>query len=91
MMSPIPRFVPGIVRRWLGRLRFPQLFVITAILFAVNLAIPDAIPFIDEILLGLGSLLLGSLRKKEEDAGEIEGTDVAGRVGGDEPDEPGAR
>ncbi|NIP56807.1 MAG: hypothetical protein GWM92_01645 [Gemmatimonadetes bacterium] len=86
-MSLIRRFVPGVVRRFLGGLRFPQLFLITAILFAVNLAVPDAIPFVDEILLALGSLLLGSLRKKEG-PGEIEGTDVAGHLGGDEPDDP---
>lgn len=75
-MSPIRRFVPGIVRRFLGRLRFPQLFLLTAILFAVNLAVPDPLPFVDEILLALVSLMLGSLRKKEG-AGEIEGGDGA--------------
>jgi len=110
-MSPIRKLVPGIVRRFLGGLRFPQLFLITAILFAVNLAVPDPLPFVDEILLALVSLMLGSLRKKDG-AGEIEdggptgvadrlegpaadegrerseGTDVAGGVGRDEPDDP---
>jgi hypothetical protein len=33
-------------------------------LFGVDLLVPDAIPFVDEILLGLGTVLLGSLRKR---------------------------
>lgn len=82
-MSLIRRIVPGVVRRWLGRLRFPQLFVLTATLFAVNLAVPDALPFIDEILLALGSLLLASLRKGAEDGRD-------GDAGGGERDlQPG--
>ena len=54
--------------RWLlgyaDRLRFPQLFLLTAGLFGLDLLIPDTIPFIDEILLGLVTMLLGSLKKK---------------------------
>jgi hypothetical protein len=33
-------------------------------LFGADLVVPDAIPFVDEILLGLGTVLLGSLRKR---------------------------
>jgi hypothetical protein len=47
-----------------GRLRFPTLFLITAALFVLDLLIPDFIPFIDEILLGLGTLLLSSWKKR---------------------------
>jgi hypothetical protein len=58
----------GLIRTLLGsfgaRLRFPQLFGIAATLFLVDLLIPDLIPFIDEILLGLLTLLLGSLQEK---------------------------
>lgn len=52
--------------RFASRLRFPQLFALIATLFLLDLAIPDFIPFVDEILLGLATLLLGSLRKKPE-------------------------
>ncbi len=45
-------------------LRFPYLFALTLFVFLVDLAIPDLIPLVDEILLGLGALLLGSRRKK---------------------------
>jgi len=47
-----------------AKLRFPQLFTIAATLFFVDLLIPDLIPFIDEILLGLLTLLLGSMQAK---------------------------
>ncbi len=50
---------------WAGRLRFPKLAMITAGLFFADLLIPDFIPFVDEILLGLGTLLLGNLRSKK--------------------------
>jgi hypothetical protein len=44
---------------FVGRLRFPNLFLLTGALFGVSLVAPDAIPMVDEILLGLGTLLLG--------------------------------
>ena len=57
--------VVKLVSRFAARLRFPTLFLITASLFLLDLAIPDLIPFADELLLGLGTLLLGSLRKRK--------------------------
>lgn len=47
-----------------GRLRFPQLFLLTLAIFVFDLLIPDAIPFVDELLLGLLALLFGSWRKE---------------------------
>ena len=46
-----------------GRLRFRNLFLVTAGVFLLDVAIPDFVPFMDEILLGLGTLLLAALRK----------------------------
>ncbi len=57
------KFLLGPLMGYLSRLRFPQLFLIIAILFLADLIIPDFIPFIDELLLGLMALLLGSIRK----------------------------
>ncbi|MER2506630.1 MAG: DUF6116 family protein [Azonexus sp.] len=51
---------------YLTRLRFPALFAITAVLFTLDFFIPDVIPFVDEILLGLGAALLGSWKKRKE-------------------------
>lgn len=60
--------------RWAGGLRFPRLALITAGLFVADLVIPDLIPFVDEILLGLATLLLSQLRgRKQPVAGKTEG------------------
>jgi hypothetical protein len=48
-----------------ARLRFPRLFALTAALFALDLVVPDVIPFADEILLGLATALLGSWRNRK--------------------------
>lgn len=62
----------GYLLKWASRLRFPYLFLLTAVVFLLNLVIPDIIPFIDEIILGLVTLMLGSARKKPV----IEETDI---------------
>jgi hypothetical protein len=49
--------------QYADRLRFRQLFLLTAALFVIDLLIPDIIPFADELLLGLLTLLFGSWRK----------------------------
>lgn len=62
------RFIASILGSLLaGRLRFPQLFVLTAGLFVIDLLIPDLIPFLDEIVLGLASLLFGSWKAGPKD------------------------
>jgi hypothetical protein len=50
--------------RYLESLRFPWLLLITSLLFVVNLFVPDAIPFIDEVLLALVAVILGKLKRK---------------------------
>lgn len=60
----------GLVQQLLamfGELRFPWLFAITASVFAVDLVVPDLIPFADELLLGLATILLGAWRKRKDD------------------------
>lgn len=54
----------GLIERFLGKLRFPQLFALAAILFVVDLLIPDLIPFADEILLGLATTLFASWKSR---------------------------
>ena len=48
-----------------AQLRFPRLFALTAALFALDLVVPDLIPFADELLLGLATALLGSWRNRK--------------------------
>lgn len=66
MRSPLVAFVT----RYLGRLRFPWLFAVTATLFLVDLFVPDVIPFGDELLLALATLVIGSRKRREPRAGE---------------------
>lgn len=59
----MPGPVTSLVERYAGRLRYPRLLLLMLTLFGADLVLPDAVPFVDEILLGLGTVLLGSLRK----------------------------
>lgn len=58
--------VSEIAGRFGRRLRYPQLFVFVLALFLIDLVIPDAIPFADEILFGLLTVLLGSLGRRDD-------------------------
>lgn len=53
---------------WARKLRYPTLFKLTALVFAINLFVPDPIPFIDEIVLGLGTLLLANWKDRKAPA-----------------------
>ena len=55
----------GFLSRFIGRLRFPQLFVLAAILLGIDLAVPDIIPFLDEALLALLTAMLAMLRRRD--------------------------
>lgn len=68
----------GLLLRWAAGLRFPYLFALTAILFVLNLFVPDALPFADELLMGLLALLVGSLRKRGAPARGEETADTRG-------------
>ena len=50
--------------RWARRLRYPTLFKLIAALFALTVVLPDPVPFVDEILLGLGTLLLANWKNR---------------------------
>ena len=57
-----------LVTNFAAGLRFPTLFKIMAALFVLDFLIPDLVPFYDEILLALGTLLLGSLKRNRPGA-----------------------
>ncbi|MEI2455692.1 DUF6116 family protein [Lysobacter firmicutimachus] len=50
---------------FLGRLSYPRLFMVTAALFALDVVVPDFVPFADELLLGLGTLLLANWKNRK--------------------------
>jgi hypothetical protein len=56
--------IRGLVSRFAAGLRFPTLFALAAGLFLVDLVVPDLIPFVDEALLALLTVLIGSLRRR---------------------------
>ena len=53
------------ILNWARKLRYPTLFKITAAVFAITLLVPDPIPFVDEILLALGTLLLANWKERK--------------------------
>jgi len=53
----------GPIMGYASRLRFPTLFFITLGLWALNMIIPDPLPFIDEIVMGLVTLMLATWKK----------------------------
>lgn len=55
--------IPRFIRRFVERRRFPTLMLLGAVLFIANLLTPDPIPFIDEALMLIATVAIGSLRK----------------------------
>lgn len=51
---------------YLGSLRFPWLLLVAVVLLAVNLFVPDALPFVDEILLAVIAAILARLKRRPE-------------------------
>ena len=59
----MPNPATGPIMGYASRLRFPTLFFITLGLWALNMVIPDPIPLIDEIVMGLVTLMLATWKK----------------------------
>ncbi len=57
----------GLIRGFLSRLKFPQLFLVLAALFAADMIIPDPILFLDEAILGVLAVMFGLWRNRSED------------------------
>lgn len=62
----IARVLPGVVLRFAQRLRFPHLFLLVLALFVLDLLVPDFVPFLDELLLALITMLLGAWKARKE-------------------------
>ncbi len=56
----------GPIQRFLERRRFPTLFLILAGLFGANLFIPDPIPFIDEMIMLVVTVIVGAFRERRK-------------------------
>lgn len=75
--------VGALIARFARRLRYPQLFFLMAAVFVLDLIIPDALPFVDETLLALGTLFLAAFRKRENGTGAppLNGSDPSAPLG----------
>jgi len=62
----MPKWLTEIVAHLGVQLRFPQLFFLTFGVFVLDILIPEIIPYADELLLGLLTLLLGTWRKRQD-------------------------
>lgn len=60
-----PKITQGMVEQQATKLRFPILLFITGTLFVLDFFTPDFIPFVDEILLGLATVVLSRLRTRK--------------------------
>ena len=67
-MATITHALAAAVSERFSNLRFPTLFLLLAGLFALDLVVPDFVPFVDEILLGLATLIVGNLTRRRDSA-----------------------
>lgn len=75
-MALLMSVIPAAIERLVSGMRFPQLFLVVALVFMADLVIPDLIPFADEVLLGLLTVLLGTWRRRTTDLDKPETKDV---------------
>ena len=61
----MPNPATGALMGFASRLRFPTLFFITLGLWAINMVIPDPLPLIDEIVMGLLTLMLATWKNRK--------------------------
>ena len=69
------------VLRWLGRLSYPKLFALAATLFAISVVVPDPLPFVDELLLAMGALLISRRKRKPAAPADVRVIDGEARRG----------
>lgn len=60
----MPQPIVALILSRLRGLRFPVLAALTALLFVATLLVPDPLPFADELLLGLLTLLLATWKRR---------------------------
>ena len=64
----MPNPATGPIMGFASRLKFPTLFAITLGLWALNMIIPDPLPLVDEIVMGLVTLMLATWKKPRDPA-----------------------
>ena len=59
--------ITALVSRLIPGIRYPWLVAILAGLFAIDLVVPDPVPFLDEVVLAVLTFLLASWRTRQDD------------------------
>ena len=65
-MTVPKRVAVGGILGWARKRRFPTLLLMTGGLFWLDLIVPDFVPFVDELLLGLGTLILARWKDRRQ-------------------------
>ena len=65
-MTVPKRVAVGGVLGWARKRRFPTLLLLTGGLFVLDVLVPDFIPFVDELLLGLATLILSRWKDRRQ-------------------------
>ncbi len=73
-----PTSLIGVFLAFANQLKFKYLFFLVTGLFVIDLFVPDMIPLIDEIILGLLTIILANWKK--EKAQEIQGNLIEGEI-----------
>ena len=60
----MPGTIGRLITRMTAGMRFPTLFLVVGGLFLLNLIVPDLIPFYDEILMAMLTVLVASFRRR---------------------------
>ena len=71
MKRVLPSAFVGWFLNYARKLKHPQLFKWICALFLIDLIVPDIVPFIDEILLGLGTIFLASWKKSRGELNDL--------------------
>jgi len=66
-MNWLRRIALVLLGRFGARLRSPHLFLLAGAAFALDLVLPDGLPFLDEIVLGLATLYFALRRKRRDE------------------------
>ena len=56
----------GLIRSLVGRLRYPQLFLVLAVLLVADIVVPDPLPYVDEAVLALLTAIFGSWKRRRD-------------------------
>ena len=74
-----PSTIASLFLNFANQLKFRKLFLIVLGLFVIDLLVPDFIPLIDEIILGLLTIILANWKKEQRQKRE-EGNLIEGEI-----------